>query len=85
MKVLVPLDFSKEAEKELEKYDVEKRIVKAGKCWKEIIETAEEEGVDMIVMTERRSGAVAEIEEITLGSCAERVARHARIPVLIAR
>ncbi|MDI3503056.1 MAG: hypothetical protein PWR13_1388 [Archaeoglobi archaeon] len=39
----------------------------------------------MIVMTERGSGAVAEIEEITLGSCAERVVRHSRKPVLIVR
>jgi nucleotide-binding universal stress UspA family protein len=84
MKVLFPLDFSKEAEKALEKYDVEKRIVKAGKCWKVIIDTAEEEGVDMIVMTERGSGAVAEIGD-ALGSCAEKVARHARNPVLIVR
>ena len=86
------MDFKKfveerlrEAEKELEKYDAEKRIIKTGKCWKKIIETAEEEGVDMIVMTEKGSGAVAEIEEVALGSCAERVARHAKKPVLIVR
>ncbi len=70
----------KVAEKELEKYDAVKRIVKVGKCWKEIVETADEENVDLIVMTERGSG-----EEKIFGSCAERVVKHANKPVLIVR
>ncbi len=51
-----------------------------GKCWKEIVETANEENVDLIVMTERGSG-----EEKVFGSCAERVVKHANKPVLIVR
>ncbi len=73
------------AEKELEKYPASKRIVKVGRCWKEIVRTAEEEGVDMIVMTGRGIGKVDEIEEILLGSCAERVLRHSKIPVLVVK
>lgn len=79
------LDFKKFAEerrkqvvKELEKYDAVKRIVKIGKCWKEIVKTAEEEDVDLIVMTKRGTA-----EEVILGSCAERVVRHATKPVII--
>lgn len=52
-----------------------KRIVKVGKCWKEIISMADEEDVDLIVMTERGSG-----EKKVFGSCAERVVRHANKP-----
>ena len=80
------LDFKKfveerkeQVENELEKYDAVKRIVKVGKCWKEIIKTAEEENVDAIVMTKRGAG----LEEVLLGSCAERVVRHATKPVLV--
>ncbi|WP_457549361.1 universal stress protein [Archaeoglobus sp.] len=77
-------DFVRErkslAERELERFDAEKRIVKVGKSWKEIVKTADEENVDLIVMTERGSG-----EEKIFGSCAERVIRHANKPVLIVR
>lgn len=69
----------KQAEKALEKYDAVKRIVKTGKPWEEIIKTAEEEDVDLIVMTRRGT-----IEEVILGSCTERVVRHAtKKPVLV--
>ncbi len=68
----------KQVEKELEKYDAVKRIVKIGKCWKEIVKTAEEENIDLIVMTKRGTA-----EEVIFGSCAERVVRHATKPVLI--
>lgn len=68
----------KQVEEELEKYDAVKRIVKIGKCWKEIVKTAEEEGADLIVMTKRGTA-----EETILGSCAERVVRHATKPALI--
>jgi nucleotide-binding universal stress UspA family protein len=77
-------DFVRErkalAERELEKYDAEKKIVKVGKSWKEIVKTADEEDVDLIVMTERGSG-----EEKIFGSCADRVVKHANKPVLIVR
>ena len=79
------MDFKKfveerrnQAENELKKYDAVKRIVKIGKCWKEIVKTGEEEDVDLIAMTKRGTA-----EEIILGSCAERVVRHATKPVLI--
>ena len=78
------LDFKKFAEerrkqvvKELEKYDAVKRIVKIGKCWKEIVKTSEED-IDLMVMTKRGTA-----EEAIIGSCAERVVRHATKPVII--
>ena len=81
------IDFKKFVEekkeitmKELEKYEAVKRIVKVGKCWKEIVNTANEENVDLIVMTEKGSGG-----EKIFGSCAERVVKHANRPVLIVR
>jgi len=80
------LDFKKfveekkmQAEKRLETYPASKRIVKIGKCWKEMVKTAEEENVDMIVMTRRGSG----LEDILVGLCAERVVRHSKKPVLV--
>lgn len=78
------LDFKKFAEerrkqvvKELKKYDAVKRIVKIGKCWKEIVKTSEED-IDLMVMTKRGTA-----EEAIIGSCAERVVRHATKPVII--
>jgi nucleotide-binding universal stress UspA family protein len=55
---------------------------RSGKPAVEILQAADEEAPDLIVLGSRGLGAVA---RFFLGSVAERVARHAACPVLIAR
>ncbi len=59
-----------------------KTIVKTGKPFVEIIETAKEEDVDLIIIaTHGHSG----VEHILFGSTAEKVVRKAPCPVLTLR
>lgn len=59
-----------------------KTIIKTGKPFVEIIETAKEENVDLIIIaTHGRSG----VEHILFGSTAEKVVRKAPCPVLTLR
>jgi nucleotide-binding universal stress UspA family protein len=56
--------------------------VAAGKPWQKIVETAGEEGADLIVIgTHGRTGFARE----AIGSTAERVVRQAHCPVLVVR
>lgn len=73
------------AEKELEKYDVMKKLIRTGKCWEEIVKAGEDEDVDLIVIAGRGAGKLEEVTEVLIGSCAERVVRHSRKPVLVVR
>jgi universal stress protein A len=58
------------------------RVVAVGSPYRKILETAEAEGVDLIVMaTTGRTG----ISRLVMGSVAERIVRHARCPVLTIR
>lgn len=54
-------------------------IVGTGKAYKEILSTAEDRGMDLIVLNMHRKGVV---ERASLGSTAERVVRVANVPVL---
>lgn len=67
----------KDAEKESFKI-----IVKEGSTAKKIIETAEEENADLIVMGKRGLSAV---EKLFLGSVANQILRNSPIPVLITK
>lgn len=59
--------------------DVERTLVEAGKPATDIVEYAENEACDLIVMgTHGRSG----VDRILLGSVAERVVRSSTVPVL---
>jgi len=59
--------------------DATVRVVAGGRVARTIVEFAEEHGVDLIAMsTHGRSGA----RRLVLGSIAEGVLRHARVPVL---
>jgi len=59
-----------------------KTVIKTGKPFVEIIETAREENVDLIIIaTHGRSG----VEHILFGSTAEKVVRKAPCPVLTLR
>lgn len=59
-----------------------KTVIKTGKPFVEIIETAKEENVDLIIIaTHGRSG----VEHILFGSTAEKVVRKAPCPVLTLR
>jgi len=59
-----------------------KTIIKTGKPFMEIIETAEEEDIDLIIIaTHGHSG----VEHILFGSTAEKVVRKAPCPVLTLR
>jgi nucleotide-binding universal stress UspA family protein len=84
------LEMDKRAEEELKKLsDKEipsgmqvKKIIKTGKPFVEIIETAAEEDADMIIIaTHGHSG----VEHILFGSTAEKVVRKAPCPVLTLR
>ncbi len=86
----VGLDMDKRASEELEKLakkeipqDMKvKTIIRAGKPFFEIVETAAEENVDMIIIaTHGHSG----VEHILFGSTAEKVVRKAPCPVLTLR
>lgn len=86
----VELELDKRAKEELEKLakteingelEVE-TIIKTGKPFIEIIETAREIAVDLIIIaTHGRSG----VEQILFGSTAEKVVRKAPCPVLTLR
>jgi len=68
-------------EAEAEKVEVTRAVV-IGSPYRKILETAEAEGVDLLVMaTAGRTG----ISRLVLGSVAERVVRHAACPVLTIR
>ncbi|HET9130913.1 MAG TPA: universal stress protein, partial [Terriglobia bacterium] len=54
-------------------------IVATGKTYKEILNVAEDRGLDLIVLSMHRKGVV---ERASLGSTAERVVRAAKVPVL---
>lgn len=86
----IDLEMDKRAIEELNKLaeqdipsDVEvKTIVKTGKPFIEIIETAEEEDIDLIIIsTHGHTG----VEHILFGSTAEKVVRKAPCPVLTVR
>ena len=57
-------------------------LVKQGRAADVIVETAEEKGIDLIVLsTQGHTG----IERLLMGSTAEGVVRHAKCPVLVVR
>ncbi|MHC3436564.1 universal stress protein [Natrialbaceae archaeon A-gly3] len=56
-------------------------VIEAGVPYNVITEFAEDEGVDLIVMTSQGRGGV---KRVLLGSVTERVARSTTIPVLVA-
>jgi len=57
-------------------------VIRAGKPYREIIKTARELEVDLILRsTHGRTG----LERLYLGSTAERVVRHAACPVTVVR
>jgi nucleotide-binding universal stress UspA family protein len=59
-----------------------RQIVEIGVAYKRIVEKAEEEGVDMIIMsTHGRSG----LDHMMIGSVTEKVVRRATCPVLSVR
>ena len=79
--------LKKEARKKLEgikkaKEKPFKILVKEGSPSKKIIETAEEEKVDLIVIGKRGLSAV---EKLFIGSVANQVLRHSPVPVLITK
>jgi len=75
-------ELSKLAEKEIPPGVSVKKIIKTGKPFVEIIETAAEEDVDLIIIaTHGHSG----VEHILFGSTAEKVVRKAPCPVLTLR
>ena len=57
-------------------------LVREGKAFSEIVAAAEERGADMIVIS---THGYTGLKHLFMGSTAERVARHARCPVLIVR
>jgi len=59
-----------------------KALVKAGNAAKKILETAEEENVDLIVIGRRGLSAV---ERLFIGSVANQVLRHASVPLLLTK
>jgi nucleotide-binding universal stress UspA family protein len=75
-------ELNKLAEKEIPAGLSVKKIIKSGKPFVEIIETAAEEDVDLIIIaTHGHSG----VEHILFGSTAEKVVRKAPCPVLTLR
>lgn len=57
-------------------------VVRTGNPYHEILEEADEQGVDLIVVaTHGHSG----VEHMLFGSTADRIVRHARCPVLTIR
>jgi len=71
----------REAEEKLSKIEASKKIIKVGSPWKEIIKTAEEENVDLIVISPQKR----EIEERVLGGTTIKVIWHSTKPVLIVK
>jgi nucleotide-binding universal stress UspA family protein len=75
-------ELDKLAKKEIPSDVVVKTIVKTGKPFIEIIETAADEDVDLIIIaTHGHTG----VEHILFGSTAEKVVRKAPCPVLTLR
>ncbi|OGU76728.1 MAG: stress protein UspA [Ignavibacteria bacterium RBG_16_34_14] len=75
-------ELDKLAEQEIPSSLPVKKIIKTGKPFVEIIETAAEEDVDLIIIaTHGHSG----VEHILFGSTAEKVVRKAPCPVLTLR
>ncbi len=75
-------ELNKLAEKEIPEGLSVKKIIKTGKPFVEIIETAADENVDIIIIaTHGHSG----VEHILFGSTAEKVVRKAPCPVLTLR
>ncbi len=75
-------ELDKLAEKEIPSGVSVKKVIKTGKPFVEIIETAAEENVDLIIIaTHGHSG----VEHILFGSTAEKVVRKAPCPVLTLR
>jgi len=73
----------REIKKELDEEGTETKIlVKVGKPFVEIINTAKKEKVSLIVMG---SHGRSMVEEMFLGSAAENVIRHSTVPVMIIR
>ncbi len=69
---------------ELSDFEV-KEIIKIGNPYEEILKTAEEEDVDLIVIGSHGCGRLScELEKL-IGSTAENVVRHAKKPVLVVR
>lgn len=68
--------------KEIDATEPASPIVRRGRAWEEIIETAKNRKIDLIVIgTHGYSG----LKRAVLGSTAERVVRHAGCPVLVVR
>ncbi len=75
-------ELSKLAKKEIPSGIKARTLVKTGKPFIEIIETAEEENIDLIIIsTHGHTG----VEHILFGSTAEKVVRKAPCPVLTLR
>ena len=75
-------ELAKLAKNEISGVDSVKSVIKTGKPFVEIIETAKEENVDLIIIaTHGHSG----VEHILFGSTAEKVVRKAPCPVLTLR
>jgi nucleotide-binding universal stress UspA family protein len=75
-------ELQKLAKSEIAEIANVKTIIKTGKPFVEIIETAKEEDVDLIIIaTHGHSG----VEHILFGSTAEKVVRKAPCPVLTLR
>lgn len=75
-------ELQKLAKSEIAEIAAVKTIIKTGKPFVEIIETAKEENVDLIIIaTHGHSG----VEHILFGSTAEKVVRKAPCPVLTLR
>lgn len=75
-------ELQKLAEREIPNELKKKVIIKTGKPFVEIIETAKEEDIDLIIIaTHGHSG----VEHILFGSTAEKVVRKAPCPVLTLR
>jgi nucleotide-binding universal stress UspA family protein len=58
-----------------------KTVIKAGHPAEEILNTAEEEGVDLIIVGSRGT----RVSRLFMGSVSREVANNAKVPVLIAR
>lgn len=75
-------ELAKLAKNEISGFNSVKTVIKTGKPFVEIIETAKEEDVDLIIIaTHGHSG----VEHILFGSTAEKVVRKAPCPVLTLR
>ncbi len=62
-----------------------KVVVKIGSPWEVIVETAEDEKVSLILMGAHGCGRLGCAIEKLIGSTAENVIRHAKVPVMVVR